>query len=456
MAETQPDPASLCEKENSEHPTRREVLGGLAAATLLPTLATPAESTQPSSNGLSSAGATEPSLAVNAPGRRVVVVGAGAFGGWTALFLRRRGYDVTLIDAWGPGNSRASSGGDTRVIRGMYGPDRIYTEWVVRSFEIWHEESKRWAQDLYHPTGALWMFRGDDGYARSSLPYLRDVGLKVETPSLAEAARRWPNISFNGIQAVYYEQTAGYLRARDACRAVAHALVEEGGEMVLAHARPRKALGRLEAVALSSGGELRADHFVFACGPWLGGLFPEAIGRGIRPTRQEVFYFGAPESPSPWQEGPMPTWIDFGERIFYGVPGNLYRGFKVADDTHGADVDPTTQERAPSREGLQRARQQLRERFPGLAEAPLLEARVCQYENTPDGHYVIDRHPEHENVWVVGGGSGHGFKLGPAVGQHVAALVAGDAEPLPRFALDRLSRLDAGSEKSQLSSASEG
>ena len=161
-------------------------------------------------------------------------------------------------------------------------------------------------------------------------------------------------------------------------------------------------------------------------------------------------------SPSPWQAGTRPIWVDVGERNFYGVPGNLHRGFKIADDTHGETVDPTTQDRTPSLEGLERARRQLRERFPGLADAPLLEARVCQYGNTPDGHFLIDRHPQHENVWLVGGGSGHGFKIGPAVGEHVADLVAGDTEPLPRFAWSRLAELDTESETSQLSSASVG
>lgn len=429
--------------------TRRQVVGGLAATTLAAAGTSAADST---------AGPAEQRPAARGRGKRgrVVVVGAGAFGGWTALMLRRRGFDVTLVDAWGPGHSRASSGGDTRVIRGMYGPDQIYTDWVVRAFEIWREESERWGVDLYHPTGALWMFRGDDAYARTSLPFLRDAGLEVDHPSLDEAARRWPQIDFTGIQSVYYEHTAGYLRARDACRAAAEALVDEGGQLVLSKAKPGHASNRrLDSVGLASGDALRADHFVFACGPWLGELFPDIVGHGLRPTRQEVFFFGPPASPSPWQEGTMPTWIDFGERIFYGVPGNLHRGFKIADDTHGETVDPTTQDRRPTAEAIVRAREELRQRFPGLADAPLVESRVCQYCNTPDGHFLIDRHPEHENVWLVGGGSGHGFKLGPSVGEHVADLVAGDAEPLPRFALSRLRDL-GDSEASQLSSASEG
>jgi glycine/D-amino acid oxidase-like deaminating enzyme len=385
------------------------------------------------------------------PRSHVVVVGAGAFGGWTALALGRAGYRVTLLDAWGPGSSRASSGGDTRVIRGMYGPDEVYTRWVARAFRIWKESAAAWARDLYHPTGALWMFQGDDGYARSSLPYLRSAGFEVEEPSLEEARRRWPQVSFDGVRSVYFEREAGYLTARDACRCVAAAVTAEGGDVRPARVLPPGERGRgLASVRTADGEAIAGDVFVFACGPWLGELFPEAVGGGITPTRQEVFFFGTPGGPGPWDEGAMPVWIDFGERIFYGVPGNLHRGFKVADDTHGEVVDPTSQERTPSADWLTRARAQIARRFPGLAAAPLLESRVCQYENSPDGHYVIDRHPRLENVWIAGGGSGHGFKLGPAVGEHVAALVAGDAEPYPRFGLARLAEVENDGTKSQL------
>lgn len=399
--------------------------------------------------------AEEPSGSAPAAGRRphVAVVGAGAFGGWTALHLLRRGARVTLLDAWGPGNSRASSGGDTRVIRGMYGAAETYTRWVVRSFELWREADLRWGLDLYHPTGSLWLFRGDDGYARTSLPVLEAAGLPARRLELAEARRRFPQVAFDGVRSVYVEGQAGYLTARRACQAVARAVVAEGGELRRAVAVPFPAQavssGRLEDLRLADGSRLAADRVVFACGPWLGELFPQAVGHRIRPTRQEVFFFGAPAGDARFTEEGCPVWVDFGERILYGVPGNEHRGFKVADDTHGEEVDPTSLERRPTEAALERARGLLRERFPALAEAPLLETRVCQYENTADGHYLIDRHPEAENLWIVGGGSGHGFKLGPALGERVAAWVLGDEEPLPELSLERLDRIE-GPERSQL------
>ena len=443
------DPAGL---------TRRELLRGAAAAGAVGGWTALGAASAHAAPHAASHASSERATASSGPSARphVAVVGAGAFGGWTALWLVRSGARVTLLDTWGPGNARASSGGETRVIRGMYGPDRVYTEWVVRAFEIWRDSARRWDEDLVHPTGALWMFRGDDGYARASLPYLADAGLPVERLEPAEAARRFPQVSFEGVRHVYYEEQAAYLTARRACRAVARAVVAEGGAYREAEARPGEVVdGNMGALHLAGGGSLAADLYVFACGPWLGRIFPEVVGDHVRPSRQEVFYFGPPAGDTRFDEGVLPVWVDFGERILYGIPGNEHRGFKVADDTHGAVVDPTALERLTSPADRGRARKLLAERFPALAEAPLVETRVCQYENTPDGHYLIDRHPEADNAWIVGGGSGHGFKLGPAVGERVAAWVLGreerPAELAAKLGLARLRRA-RGPERSQLRS----
>jgi len=410
----------------------------------------------PVAGSVAMAGSEEKSSAARASSRHVAVVGAGAFGGWTALHLRRRGVRVTLLDAWGPGNSRASSGGETRVIRGLYGRDRIYVEWVVRSFALWREHERLVGQRLYHPTGALWLFRGEDAYARTSAPLAREAGLPVDQLTLDEAARRYPQVRLDGVRHVWLEREAGYLLARRSCATVVERFVAEGGEYREVAARPlARGGGRISALALSDGSSLAADAFVFAGGPWLGKLLPDTVAARVRPSRQEVFFFGTPAGDSRWSEEHMPIWIDFGaERIFYGIPGNERRGFKVADDTRGEAFDPDAGERAPSADALDRARALLAERFPDLAKAPLLESRVCQYENSPDGHYLIGPVPGVDNSWLAGGGSGHGYKLGPALGEHVAKLVLGEAEPIAMFRPDRTFAPEAG--ESQLKSESGG
>lgn len=349
---------------------------------------------------------------------RITVVGAGAFGGWAALHLLRRGAKVTLLDAWGPGNARSSSGGETRVIRAVYGADRIYVEMVKRAYELWHELDP----SLYTETGVLWMHRGDDAYVRSALPILEDLDFPVER--IADARTRYPQIDFTGVKSVYLERRAGALSARRACGVARDLFVSSGGTYRTEEVKP--------------GAIPEADIVVFACGPWLGRMFPDVIGDRVRATRQEVYYFGTPRGSDRFTAARLPIWIDFGERIFYGIPDLNGRGFKIADDTRGDPIDPTTAERKPAEAGIARARRLIAERFPELAKAPLLSAEVCQYENSPDGHLILDRHPDRPGIWLLGGGSGHGFKLSPALGEMAAeAILSG--KPVPE--LFRLSRL---------------
>jgi glycine/D-amino acid oxidase-like deaminating enzyme len=246
-------------------------------------------------------------------------------------------------------------------------------------------------------------------------------------------------MGFGGVRSVFFEPTMGYLLARQSCELVRETFVREGGEYVLAMARMgRSAGGRMTSVALSDARELEADRFVIACGPWMSQFFPETIGRRIVATRQEVFYFGVPGGSDMYEPGSTPVWVHMANRLTYGVPGNERRGMKIADDTSGPEVNPTTMNRTPDGDRLASARAILRERFPGLSDAPLLESRVCQYEASTDGNYLVDRHPAMDNVWLVGGGSGHGFKMGPALGEYVAALVMGNRAVEPAFAYSRL------------------
>jgi glycine/D-amino acid oxidase-like deaminating enzyme len=368
----------------------------------------------------------------------VVVIGAGVFGGWTALSLLRNGMRITLVDAWGAGHSRASSGGETRVIRAVYNGVPVYSEMVARALTLWRAAQEQWQRQVFFQTGALWLFAGDDGYARKSIAPMQSVGLTLEELTPADAARRYPQMSFADARKVFFEPEAGFLAARAACELVRATFVREGGEYRQAWAQPAEGTGRMSELALSDGTRVQADQFIFACGPWLGKVFPDVIGRRVIATRQEVFFFGAPAGDARYDPGALPVWVHMGDRLVYGAPNHERRGVKIADDSAGAEVDPSSLERVPSAEGVARARTVLRERFPQLADAPLLEARVCQYEASSDGHFLIDRHPGRDNVWLVGGGSGHGYKMGPALGEYVAALVSGKAKLNPLFSYARL------------------
>ena len=373
----------------------------------------------------------------------IVVVGAGAFGSWSAWFLLQSGARVTLVDGWGPGNSRASSGGETRIFRGGYGADQPYTRMACRALRLWQEHEERWSRKFLYRIGVLWMVGGEDSFERGSLRELKAEGLEHEELSLQELEKRWPQINFDGVAWGLYEINAGYLTARTSCQAVVEKFVAEGGEFQqLAISGEGIDSQRLDGLVLADGTKLVADQYVFACGPWLPKLFPETVGKKIRVTRQDVVFFGTPAHSNAFDETKLPVWADHGERFFYGIPGNQYRGFKIADDTRGPEFDPTAGERIASAESISKMRDYLAYRFPGMKDAPVLETRVCQYENTPDNNFILDRHPSRENVWIVGGGSGHGFKHGPAVGEMVAKAILDGVQPEVRFRLGRLDNFE--------------
>lgn len=363
------------------------------------------------------------------------VIGAGVFGVWTAYQLQSAGWNVALIDAYGAANSRSSSGGESRIIRMGYGAEEIYTRWSLRSLGLWRrlfDEAGK--PDLFQPTGVLWMARENDAYSIATLNTLRNVGIRFEELRRDELERRYPQIQFGEISWAIYEPDSGALLARRAVQTVIEDFSRKGGEVLATSVLPPNGSGNFRSLKTTNGQEFFADRFVFACGTWLPKLFPDLLHGKIHPTRQEVFFFGAPAGDNRFASPMMPTWIDFvGE--FYGLPDLEQRGFKVALDRHGVEIDPDSAERTITSALLHEVRQFLAERFPAMKDAPLIESRVCQYENTSNGDFLIDRHPEFENVWLVGGGSGHGFKHGPALGEYVAArmLEGGDAEP--RFSL---------------------
>jgi sarcosine oxidase len=292
-------------------------------------------------------------------------------------------------------------------------------------------------EQIYRRTGILWLTGVDDSYVRQSLPFLRDLRLEYEELEPTVAAKRWPQIRFDGVTKIYFEHEGGYLLARRACDAVTGELVRIGGTYRQAAVASVRADGRRPDVRLGDGSTLDADRYVFACGPWLGRLFPDVIGWRVRSTRQEVFYFGTPAGDERFLEPCLPVWVDLSGHFIYGIPGNLHRGFKVADDARGPEFDPTDGSRKPSPDVERTLRAFVSGRFPALKDAPVLGAEVCQYEESPDGQFIIDRHPAMPDVWIAGGGSGHGYKMGPAVGENVARQVREDGAPDPFFALAR-------------------
>lgn len=372
----------------------------------------------------------------------VAIVGAGVFGAWTAYQLCRAGASVVLVDAYGPANSRASSGGESRIIRLGYGPDEIYTESAKRSLALWcelfdqlgREKCDSGSESLFQKTGVLWLAHETDAYCEATLKTLKSVAANFERLERDELQRRYPQLELGPVEWGILEPDAGALMARRAVQALCNRAKVDGVTYLQQAITPPHEHRRLQAITSSSGQKISADKFVFACGPWLPKLFPALLASRFHITRQEVFFFGVTAGDDRFNPGRLPVWIDFNDLV-YGIPNLEGRGFKLALDAHGPEFDPDSGERVVSAQSLTDARNYLSRRVPALANAPVIESRVCQYENTANGDFLIDVHPEIENLWLVGGGSGHGFKHGPAVGDYVARLISGNATPESRFAL---------------------
>ncbi|HZP65376.1 MAG TPA: FAD-dependent oxidoreductase [Rudaea sp.] len=362
------------------------------------------------------------------------VIGAGCFGAWTAHALLNAGHGVVLVDAYGPAHSRASSGGESRIIRMGYGADELYTRWAQRSLAAWRELDERTRAAIFHRTGMLWLAGTGDAYTQSTLRTLEHVGVAHRRLDVRELDIEFPQISLDGIEWALHEPESGVLMARRAVQTLVANDRMRGLDFRTASVEPPAGRGKLARMRASDGTTISAGAFIFACGAWLPRVFPDVLARRIFPTRQEVYFFATPPGDEAFAPPAMPAWFHH-PALVYGIPDLEHRGFKISIDRHGPPFDPDTGSRLPSEDGLAEARAYLARRFPKLRDAVLTESRVCQYENTHNGDFVIDRHPELADVVIVGGGSGHGFKHGPAVGEHAAALATGGAAAEPRFAL---------------------
>jgi glycine/D-amino acid oxidase-like deaminating enzyme len=331
-----------------------------------------------------------------------VVVGAGVFGAATARELQRRGWDVTVVEQYTPGTVRSASGGDTRLLRFAHGDVEWYTRLAHRALELWRELEEETQTRLFEPIGVAWFDSGDGDFTERSERTLTRLGIGTERLSPEEATKLYPSVGGDDLRSVLFEPDAGVLHARCATQALARDL-------------------RLEARRATPADPPDADAVVWAAGAWLPQLFPGLIELKI--SRRDVFFLGVDGS---WAG--TPGFCDY-DAAFYGHGEVLGLGMKIAPDGPGDEIDPDTLERKPLPENEQAVRDYAARRFPALAGAPVIGARVCQYSLTADTHFVVAPHPERDGWWIVGGGSGHGFKHGPALGEYVADCVEEKREP---------------------------
>ena len=351
--------------------------------------------------------------------RSAIVVGAGVLGASVADRLARSGWGVTLVERWTPGHARAGSGGETRLVRCAHGDDVWHARSAQRAWRLWRELDPA----LVIESGVAWLARRPDGWEAESERVLHRLGIAAER---VDAAALFPSVRTDDLAFTLFEPEAGLVRAADATRALVRRAVAHGAVLVAARAAPDGA-----AVALDGGRRLEADRVVWACGAWLGPLFTGLVD--LRITQQDVLFLGAPGAG--WAAPGVPGWVDY-DAAMYGTGEVDGRGVKVAPDGNGPAFDAEEGVRLPRPEHVAAARAYLAHRFPALAGAPLISSQTCQYELTADASFLCAPHPDHDGrVWLLGGGSGHAFKHGPALAERVEAWLDGTQPPEPAFAL---------------------
>ncbi|HET9323844.1 MAG TPA: FAD-dependent oxidoreductase [Gaiellaceae bacterium] len=344
--------------------------------------------------------------------KSAAVIGAGIFGASLAYRLARDGWEVTLYERHEPGHERSASGDESRLIRYSHGAESWYTRSAWRSRELWRELEAESGAELLVGCGVAWFARSEAGWEAESERVLHAEGVPVERLDPVEGGRLFPSFDPGDLSFIVWEPEAGVLRAETATRATADAAQRAGARLVHETAEP----GRVEA-----------DAVVWACGAWLASLFPGLVPLSV--ARQDLVYLDGGDG---WKAPGVPGWVDY-YRAVYGM-GDVGGGVKIGPDVEGPPFDPERGEQADP-ENERRARAYVAERFPALADAPLVRMKVCPYSLTPDTHFIVAPHPELEGNWILGGGSGHGFKHGPALAEYAARVVSGAEAPDARFGL---------------------
>jgi glycine/D-amino acid oxidase-like deaminating enzyme len=361
-----------------------------------------------------------------------IVIGAGIAGASTALALRRRGLEVTLIDAHEPGHARAASAGHHRILRASHGSDELYTAWSREARLRWLELGAAVGRELFVQSGAVMLARaGHTQWEDASRDTLARLGIPSFVVDPDELRLRLPLLDPRGLEYGLWEPESGFVYARRAVQATVELFRQEGGVVRRAVA----STGERERPLVDKR-PIEAEVVVFSCGAWMGGLFPRTLGRMIDVERQDVILVDPPAGSTGYDAENFPAWIDHGYPA-YGIPAAGGYGFKAAITWRGLSVDIDRDDRVVPQTSVARTRRYLAHRLPALADAPIVGQEVGQIANTPDTHFLIDHHPDQPGVVLVAGDSGHLFKHGPVVGEHVAALALKEIDTEPRFALGK-------------------
>jgi len=363
----------------------------------------------------------------------VVVVGAGIFGVSSALSLRQKGHRVTIVEPGPIPHPLAESTDISKVVRADYGADAVYTALMEKSLAAFRQYNQRYSRPLFHETGVMFvsqnpMSPGSFEYECFSLLTRRGHALqRLDSAAIRQRFPAWEGPYVDG----YFNPSGGYA---------------ESGQFVVAMADEASALGvswilgqkvvrvveknqRITGVVLTNGEMISADHVVVATGSWTTDLFPELAG-SLRSVGQPVFHL-RPKNPEAFRPEVFPVFgADISRTGYYGFPANADGIVKIANHGIGRSMHPDSLDRVVTPEQEKAFREFLAQSFPSLADAPIVYTRICVYGDSLDEHFWISRHPAIEGLVLAAGGSGHGFKFGPVIGDLVVDALHGVPNPV--------------------------
>ncbi len=369
---------------------------------------------------------------------KIIIVGAGIFGVTAALELRRRGYQVILLDPGPIPHPDAASTDISKVLRMEYGSDELYMELMAQAFAGWDDWNDQWGEPLFHQTGVLMLSQGEmlpGGFEYESYQLFQKRGHAVERMNSSLIRQRFPAWNADRYADGFFNPRGGWAesgRVVEKLVAEAQALGVQvlPGEQV---SQWVQSAARVVGVETQRGGTILGDHVVLAAGSWTPHLHPD-LREVIWSTAQDVFHFRVPH-PADFQPPVFPVWTaDIARTGWYGFPAGADGTLKVAHHGPGRHIHPSGP-RQVLEDSEPRFRRFFAETFPSLAQVPRIYSRVCFYADTFDGDFWIDHDPARPGLLVASGGSGHGFKFAPMLGGIIADVLERKPNPFAgRFA----------------------
>lgn len=358
-----------------------------------------------------------------------LVVGAGIFGVTTALSLRSRGYGVTLIDPGPLPYALAASTDVSKVVRMEYGKNRQYMRMVIRAIEGFHRWNELFGETLYHETGILAAtkdYMEDSEFVNDSYGMLLEEGQSPERLSGEEITRRFPAWTTGAYVDGFYNPRGGYAESGRVVGRLVETAMDAGVDV-----RPGQTAqellsssGRVQGIKTREGATFHSDHTVLAAGSWTPWLLPE-LQAVMNATGHPIFHL-KPKDPTPFTAPEFVVFFgDTARTGWYGFPMLREGVVKISRHGVGVHLHPEKDERTVYEEDFAQLRIFLEDTFPLLLDAEITYTRRCLYNDTLDEHFWIDHHPEKEGLSIATGGSGHGFKFGPVLGDLIADVVEG-------------------------------